>query len=70
MTKAKLKILNMHCTSCAMSIDWGLEDTKGVKEAKTNYASAETEVTYDPKKLTLDQIVKIIKNVGYDSKPI
>lgn len=51
-----------------MSIDWGLEDA-GAK-AKTNYAKAETEVTYDPKKLTLDQIVKIIKNVGYDSKPI
>jgi copper chaperone len=68
MTKSKLKILNMHCTSCAMSIDWGLEDA-GAK-AKTNYAKAETEVTYDPKKLTLDQIVKIIKNVGYDAKPI
>lgn len=51
-----------------MSIDWGLEDA-GVG-AKTNYAKAETEITYDPKKLTLDQIVKIIKNVGYDSKPI
>ncbi len=36
--KVIFKIQGMHCTSCAMNIDGELEDTEGIKEAKTNYA--------------------------------
>lgn len=57
----------MHCTSCAINIDGELEDTDGVKQANTNYAKVITEVEFDPKKINEEQIVKLIKKVGYDA---
>lgn len=60
----------MHCTSCAMNIDGELEDTEGVKEAKTNYARQQTEVTFDPEKISIDKIISIIKKLddSYDAE--
>ncbi len=63
MKKVKLNIFGMHCTSCAMNIDGELEDTEGVKEAKTNYAKQETEVTFDPEKISEDKMISIIRKV-------
>ena len=57
----------MHCSACAMNIDFDLEDLTGVKSAKTNYARARCEVEYDPKILTTEQIIKTIKKTGYSS---
>jgi copper chaperone CopZ len=65
MIKNKFKISGMHCTSCAFNIDGELEDTDGVEEANTNFAKAETEVKFDPEKVSVDKIIKLIKSVGY-----
>lgn len=65
MTKLKLKISGMHCTSCAMNIDGELEDTEGVKSSNTNYARQHTEVEFDEKKINEQKIIEIIKKVGY-----
>ena len=51
--KKKLKIEGMHCTSCAMNIDFDLEDLEGVKIAKTSYAKEMCEVEFDPVKIKL-----------------
>lgn len=69
MTKIKLKIDGMHCTSCAMNIDGELEDTEGVKSASTNYAKQYTEVEFDEEKVDEKKIVEIIKSVGYTATP-
>lgn len=60
----------MHCTSCAMNIDGELEDTEGVKEAKTNYARQQTEVTFDPEKVTVEKMISIIRKLdeSYDAE--
>lgn len=68
MKKVIFKIIDMHCTSCAMTIDGDLEDTEGVKESKTNYAKAQTEVTFDPKKITEKEMLSIIKKSGYTAQ--
>jgi Cu+-exporting ATPase len=65
MIKNKFKITGMHCTSCAFNIDGELEDTDGVEEANTNFAKAQTEVKFDPEKVSVDKIIKLIKTVGY-----
>ena len=59
------KIVGMHCSSCAMSIDGELEDTTGVKKSNTNYAKSQTEVMFDAEKIKEKDIVGIIKKVGY-----
>lgn len=72
MQKIKLKIIGMHCTSCAMNIDGELEDTEGVKEAKTNYAKQRTEVTFEPEKVSINEMISVIKKLGdkYDAEVI
>lgn len=63
-----LKIIGMHCVSCTINIDGELEDTKGVKEASTNFVKAQTVVTYDEAQLSDKEIIKIIKDLGYDAQ--
>lgn len=64
-----LNITGMHCTSCAINIDGELEDTEGVREANTNYAKQQTEVVFDPGKVTEKKIIAIIKSLGYTTLP-
>lgn len=65
--KKKFKIIGMHCTSCAMTIDMDLEELGGVKGARTSYASGETEVEFDPDRVTDNSILESIKKSGYSA---
>lgn len=62
----KLKINGMHCVSCCLNIDGTLEETQGVIESKTKYASSLSEVTFDPLKIDQNKITAIIKKLGYN----
>jgi copper chaperone CopZ len=66
--KQKFKIEGMHCSSCAMSIDFDLEDVDGVKSSKTSYAKQICEVEYEEGKANSDKIIKQIKQVGYKAQ--
>jgi Cu+-exporting ATPase len=59
------KINGMHCTSCSMNIDGELEDADGVFSASTNYAQAKTKINFDEKKISKDQLRKIIEDLDY-----
>lgn len=61
-----LKVIGMHCTSCAMNIDGELEDL-GVKDVNTNYANQESKIEFDDDKLSLKNIQEAIKKLGYQS---
>lgn len=67
MIKKKFKILDMHCSSCALTIDMDLEDLDGVKKAQTSYAKSETEVEFDPEKISDELILETIKKSGYNA---
>ncbi len=70
MQKIKLKVDGMHCTSCAMNIDFDLEDLRGIKSAKTSYAKQICEIEFDEEKLGIEGIIKTIDKTGYQSKLI
>lgn len=55
----------MHCTSCALNIDFDLEDLNGIKSSKTNYAKQISEIEFDEVLLDLNQIINQIKKTGY-----
>lgn len=65
MIKKKFKIEGMHCTSCAMNIDFDLEDLEGVKRAQTSYAKQVLEVEFDEGKIKAQDIIKSIEKTGY-----
>ena len=66
--KKIFKISGMHCTACATMIDLDLEDLKGVKSAKTDYAKSELSVEYDDQLVTADDIIASIVKSGYSVK--
>lgn len=68
MKKIKLDIKGMHCSSCAMDIDFDLEDLEGVKSAKTSYAKQSTEIEFDEDKVRPEQILKQVKETGYSAE--
>lgn len=65
-----LQIIGMHCTSCAMNIDFELEDIDGIQEATTNYASSQTRITFDPKKISVKKLIDTIHTLKYNAKQI
>ena len=68
MKKVLFKIIGMHCASCVISLDGDLEDTEGIIESRTNFAKAQTEVIHDPKKISEQDIIEIIKKTGYTAE--
>lgn len=62
-----LKICGMHCVSCAMNIDFDLEDIDGVTATRTDYVKQTTVVKYDPKKVTHEKIITVISKLGYEA---
>lgn len=68
--KLKLKILDMHCSSCAFDIDGGLEETSGVKSSKTSYAKGECEVEFDEHEVTPEKILKVVEKTGYKAQVV
>lgn len=68
MKKVLLNIVGMHCASCVINIDGDLEDTEGIIEARTNFAKSQTEVTHDPRKISEEEIIALIKKTGYTAE--
>lgn len=66
-SRLTLTIDGMHCSSCALNIDFELEDLDGVHESKTHYAKQLTIVTFDPDKVQIDTMLKIIDDLGYQA---
>jgi len=65
MKKTDLNIIGMHCASCSTLINKALTKADGVSEANVNYATAKARIVYDDKKLSEDDLIKIVKNKGY-----
>jgi len=62
----KLKIVGMHCASCVLAIEKAIKSLDGVKSVQVSLALNEALVSYDPSKVHLKDIVRSIRNAGYD----
>lgn len=67
---SRFRISGMHCTSCALSIDLTLEKVEGIKSSYTDYRKQECEVKYDPKKITMTELIAKIHTTGYEAEVI
>ena len=66
MKNIKFKLKGMHCVSCAMNIDFGVEDIDGVLRVNTSYAKQETQVEFDEEKTDEKKIKEVIEKLGYE----
>jgi copper chaperone CopZ len=66
MVETTIKIKGMHCVSCENRIKEAILRINGVKDVKVNYTTEKATVEFDPTKTDIKNIMKTIKNVGYE----
>jgi P-type Cu+ transporter len=60
-------ITGMSCTNCSASIEQTLnQQTEGVVDASVNFASERVQIRYIPSVVSLDEIQKTIKDLGFE----
>ena len=65
--KISLDIAGMSCASCAGGMEATLSQTPGILKAQVNFAASKAAIEYDEKKITLPQIARLIKELGYSA---
>jgi len=65
----ELDVEGMTCQKgCADGIDKKLNKTAGIKQSTTVQKTGLSKITYDPKVISVKQIIKIIEDRGYKAK--
>jgi Cu+-exporting ATPase len=63
---AELKITGMHCATCAVTVEEALSGVKDVSSAQVNFGTETAHVEFDPKKTSLADLEKAVRDAGYD----
>jgi copper chaperone CopZ len=66
--KTILRSQELTCPSCIAKIEKALKAVPGVQEAQVHFNTGRIEVIYDPKTANGDQLVKAVRNAGYETK--
>jgi copper chaperone len=67
--KTELKITGMSCQKgCADGIDKKLRMTEGIIKSKTSFEKSKSVITFNPQKITLEEIIKKISEYGYKAE--
>lgn len=65
MANTQLKIVGMHCASCAVTTEKALKKVPGVTEVNVNYATQRATITHD-EHATHESMVHAVRDQGYD----
>ena len=65
MAKLLLRVLDMHCSNCAMTIEGLEDDLPGVTSVRASYHKGTVEVEYDERRLNEAGIRDAIARLGY-----
>ncbi|HEB02848.1 MAG TPA: hypothetical protein ENI12_06410, partial [Nitrospirae bacterium] len=63
--KLDLPVSGMSCASCSATVQKGLSGLEGVKSADVNFASGRATVTFNPEKVSVDDLKKTVSDLGY-----
>jgi Cu+-exporting ATPase len=64
-SRIDIPVSGMSCASCAARIQEGLAGLEGVKNAAVNFAAERATVVYDSSKVTVDDFIRVIRDLGY-----
>lgn len=65
MRELTLKIKGMSCAMCVKSIESAVGSLDGVEEIRVNLATESAFLKFDPVKVSFDEIVRLIEDLGY-----
>ncbi|MFQ5572573.1 MAG: mercuric transporter MerT family protein [Rhodothermales bacterium] len=63
-----LDVEGMTCAACDITVRKALTNLDGVEEATVTFEPPQAVVTYDPSKVSVEQMTEATTNVGYPSK--
>ncbi|TYO98792.1 Cu+-exporting ATPase [Geothermobacter ehrlichii] len=63
--RAELKLYGMSCTNCARTVEKGLSQLPGVREAQVNFALQSLQLAWDPQRTDLEGIRDRIRALGF-----
>ncbi len=62
----EFSVLGMSCAVCAGTVEQTLKEQPGVESASVNLASAQAKVTFNPERISSDQLRKAVQQAGFD----
>lgn len=65
-----LAVKGMTCGGCVLGTRTVLARLAGVTKADVSYEKGTAVVTYDPRKVTVEQMVAAVKTLGYTATPV
>ncbi|SHI33014.1 heavy metal translocating P-type ATPase [Desulfofundulus thermosubterraneus] len=65
MKQASIPVEGMTCAACVARVERALKNTPGVTGAVVNLVTGKASVEYDPEKVSVEQLVKTIRELGY-----
>ncbi|MGY3779594.1 heavy-metal-associated domain-containing protein [Isobaculum melis] len=69
MEKTMVKVTGMSCEHCVKRVTDALEGTAGVAKAKVNLKKEQAKIKFEPAEVTVEQLVAVIKETGYEAQP-
>jgi Cu+-exporting ATPase len=60
-----LPVTGMTCAACSARVQKGLNEMEGVSGANVNLAAERATINFDPGKVTVDEFIKKIEDLGY-----
>ena len=70
METVTLKLRGMSCAACANSIETALQSVSGVSACSVNFGVEQAAVTYDPRKISVDELEAAVKSAGYAAQAV
>ena len=61
-----LPIEGMHCASCVLSVNKTFGKIEGVEDVDADLASNKLHITVDTKKISYEEMERLVKNLGFD----
>jgi copper chaperone len=63
-----LRSQELSCPSCVAKIEKALKGRDGVGDAKVYFNTGRIEVQHDPERVSTEDLIKAIQEVGYEAK--
>ena len=60
-----LRVPDMSCGHCELSVQEALDELDGVEKAKADHTKGEVELTYDADRVTEEKLQEAIDEAGY-----
>ena len=61
-----IPVKGMHCATCAMTVTKSIYSREGVENADVNFATEKAVLTYNPDKVSLEELGEAIRDAGYE----